>query len=161
MRRSTNKHNSDTTPNQQTTTTKMRALQVLALSVLVLLVVADPPAKPAKVVRSLLQACRKEIPTLCKDRKDAMRCLTAKAAEVQDPVCATWLNARTTCNKFLQDSQKCAPKDNLRVCLRKLPKEDVPATCSDTDYYKSVRMFGSFRRRVSKAPSANVQSGTA
>lgn len=97
--------------------------------------------------RSILQACRKELPTLCKDRKDAMRCLSTKAAEVKDPVCAEWLNARASCNKFLKDNNKCPAKENSRVCLRNIAKEELPAACSDSDYYKSVKLFGAFRRR--------------
>lgn len=115
--------------------------------------------QPAEVAtkrkpRSILQACRKELPTLCKDRKDSMRCLTSKAPEVSDKVCKEWLDARAGCNKFLKDNKKCAAKENARVCLRNIAKEELPSDCAESDYYKSVKLFGAFRRRASRPPQS-------
>lgn len=119
--------------------------------------VAQTPVPPVatkalRKPRSILQACRKELPTLCKDRKDSMRCLTAKHTEVKDVVCREWLDARAGCNTFLKENKKCAAKENARVCLRNIAKEELPASCSDSEYYKSVKLFGAFRRRASRQP---------
>lgn len=107
--------------------------------------------------RSILQACRKELPVVCKDRKDAMRCLASNADKVQDPVCQEWLNARSTCNKFLKENNKCTAQQNARICLRNIAKEELPAACAETDYYKSVKLFGAFRRRT-RAPKGESKS---
>jgi hypothetical protein len=123
--------------------------------------VAEETAAPAGLTkrkpRSILQACRKELPVICKDRKDAMRCLASSADKVQDPVCQEWLTARATCNKFLKENNKCTAQQNARICLRNIAKEELPETCAETDYYKSVKLFGAFRRRT-RVPKGESKS---
>jgi hypothetical protein len=107
-----------------------------------------PVVASARKPRSILQACRKELPLICKDRKDMMRCLASNADKVQDPVCQEWLSARTACNKFLKENNKCTAQQNSRICLRNIAKEELPTSCAESDYYKSVKLFGAFRRRT-------------
>lgn len=115
------------------------------------------PAVTKRKPRSILQACRKELPVICKDRKDAMRCLASSADKVQDPVCQEWLTARATCNKVLKESNKCTAQQNARICLRNIAKEELPDSCTETDYYKSVKLFGAFRRRT-RVPKGESKS---
>lgn len=95
--------------------------------------------------RSILQACRSELPTLCKERKDLMRCLGAKEDQVKDETCKSWLAARSSCNEYVKKSGKCQ-KQSPRVCLRGAKEEDLPAACAQSAYYKSVKLFGAFRQ---------------
>lgn len=111
---------------------------------------------PVRKARSVLQACRKQVPALCPDRKDVMKCLQDNVAAVTDEDCKSWVTARKECLESASQSDKCAKKENPRSCLRTLKKEDLSESCTSSDFYKSVRMFGSFKRRgkASNAPNA-------
>ena len=121
---------------------------------------AKADVKPAKKPvadrkpRSILQACRSELPTLCKERKDLMRCLGSKEEQVKDETCRDWLKARTSCNEYVKTSGKCQ-KQSPRVCLRAAKEEDLPQECAQSAYYKSVKLFGAFRQvKRTLAPKA-------
>ena len=129
----------------------MRALVVaLVLIVLAAVVVAqDAPVatKPVRKPRSVLQACRKQLTSVCPDRKDTMKCLQDGADSITDETCKSWVLARKACLTAASASTKCAKKENPRSCLRSLAAEDLNEECTSSDFYKSVRMFGAFRRR--------------
>ena len=97
--------------------------------------------------RSIMQACRKEFLRLCSDRKDAVKCLAASKDKVEDTTCKTWLDARESCLDAVKKSKQCDEKESPRACLRRLDRALLPDQCSESDFYRSVKMFGMFRRR--------------
>ena len=123
------------------------AVVILALAAVVLSQDAPAGTKPVRKPRSVLQACRKQLTSVCPDRKDTMKCLEDKIDSITDETCKAWVNARKTCLASASTSSKCAKKENPRSCLRSLPKDELSEDCTSTDFYKSVRMFGAFRRR--------------
>jgi hypothetical protein len=128
----------------------MRALfaAIVLLALVALALAQDAPVGKAQVrkARSVLQACRKQLPTLCPQSKNTMKCLEDGLESITDDVCKSWVQARKTCLAAATSSAKCSKKENPRSCLRSLKAEDLGAECTDTDFYKSVRMFGAIRR---------------
>ena len=108
-------------------------------------VIATKP--PRLRSRSIMQACRKEFLRLCSDRKDAVKCLAASKDKVEDTTCKTWLDARESCLDAVKKSKQCDEKESPRACLRRLDRALLPDQCSESDFYRSVKMFGMFRRR--------------
>jgi hypothetical protein len=135
----------------------MRSLLLLvAFVALVAVVMAQDADKTQgktqqRKARSVLQACRKQLPTLCANRKDTMKCLEDGLESITDEVCKSWVQARKTCLAAATSSSKCAKKENPRSCLRSLKAEDLGSECTETDFYKSVRMFGAIRRGKGKS----------
>ena len=102
-------------------------------------------------VRSLLQACRKDVGTICTDKKALVKCLAENADKITDETCKTWVDAREVCMKAAKGNAACGPKDSARQCLRSIDAAALPDTCTSSDFFKSVKMFGMFRRSKSLA----------
>ena len=95
------------------------------------------PRKP----RSLVQACRKEVRSLCPgSMKSLNACMQQKVSQISDETCKTWVQASAACDGAVSGNAKCGEKETPRQCLRKLQKSDLPEECTSTDYYQSIRM---------------------
>jgi hypothetical protein len=91
--------------------------------------------------RSLVQACRKEVRSLCPGSMRSLnKCMQEKVEQVNDATCKKWVQASASCDTAAAASAKCGEKDTPRACLRKLAKGDLPDDCTSSDYYKSIRM---------------------
>lgn len=115
--------------------------------------------RPRKVrpIRSLLQACRKDIGAICTDKKALVKCLADNSEKITDETCKTWVNARDVCMKAAKGNAACGPKDSARQCLRSVDATTLPEECTKSDFFKSVKMFGMFRRSsksIAKKPIA-------
>eukprot|EP00758_Cryptobia_borreli_P013773 Tbor_TRINITY_DN5865_c0_g3::TRINITY_DN5865_c0_g3_i3::g.6120::m.6120 len=65
--------------------------------------------RPPVMYRSLLQACRTVIPSLCPGKGAIVLCLTSKADKITDKVCKTWVDARYACKSAI-DGHKYTDK---------------------------------------------------
>lgn len=117
-------------------------LFLLVLIVTVLSVAAAAETLPPRRVRSIVQACRKEVRTLCPggSMKDINKCLQEKIGQVTDTTCQKWIKWSAQCDEAIAGNAKCSPKDNSRMCLRKVPKAELPDSCTQNEYYASIRM---------------------
>ena len=113
----------------------------------------DRPKQPVVPLgpRSLLQACRKEIPRLCPEKKALVKCLSEKSLQIVDDECKSWVVARDSCAKAAKVSPMCTPKDSPRQCLRKVAESELPPECVNSEFYKSVKKFSMFRKNPGKS----------
>ena len=136
----------------------MRALLAIAVLLALVAVVLGQDAAPGvaegraikvqvRKARSVLQACRKQLPTLCPQSKNSMKCLEDGIESITDDICKSWVQARKTCLAAAKSSDNCSKKENPRSCLRSLKPDDLGSECTSSDFYKSVRMFGAIRRQ--------------
>lgn len=108
-------------------------------------------------VRSLLQACRKDVATICTDKKALVKCLAENADKITDETCKTWVGAREVCMKAAKGNAACGSKDSARQCLRSIDAAALPEECTSSDFFKSVKMFGMFRRSKSLAAKKDAK----
>eukprot|EP00658_Telonema_sp_P-2_P007361 TRINITY_DN12744_c0_g1_i1.p1 TRINITY_DN12744_c0_g1~~TRINITY_DN12744_c0_g1_i1.p1 ORF type:complete len:179 (+),score=73.14 TRINITY_DN12744_c0_g1_i1:144-680(+) len=113
-----------------------------------------PRSRP---VRSLLQACRKDVATICTDKKALVKCLAENTDKITDETCKTWVGAREVCMKAAKGNAACGPKDSARQCLRSIDAAALPEECTSSDFFKSVKMFGMFRRSKSLAAKKDAK----
>ena len=112
-------------------------------------VVATKPP-PSLRIRTIIQACRKEFLRLCADRKDAVKCLAENTDKVEDSTCKTWLEARESCLGAVKKNKDCDEKESPRACLRRLNRSVLPELCSESDFYRSMKMFSQASRKAGR-----------
>ncbi len=116
-------------------------------------------------VRSLMQACRKDISSVCKANKDIMQCLEDGVESITDDTCKSWVQARKTCLAATRSSEQCSNKKtsnnddplfgrwvHTQLCMLTMTPEDLGSECVSSDYYKSISMVMAFRNRPSRRP---------
>ncbi|EPY16169.1 hypothetical protein STCU_11506 [Strigomonas culicis] len=95
--------------------------------------------------RNIAQACRDELTATCDHRyNDFPDCLLTHFKKVKSPTCKTWLLARSICNSFVKNNNKCGYDQtifNYRECIRNVPLDELPVQCRESDYYKSLKRF--------------------
>lgn len=97
-------------------------------------------------LRSIFQACRKEMRRLCAGNVH-LGCLIEKKANVTDDRCMSWLDARAAC---LQDVKNTKCEMPFLQCLVKMPAKDLSQTCKESDFYSSTKQR--VRRFVPRRP---------
>jgi hypothetical protein len=101
--------------------------------------------------RSMLQACSKDIQKFCSNIPQVPdkvgKCLTTNIDSLEIPRCRQWLQARSKCMEDSQKSGKCDKAEGLARCLARLAADEVSNSCSGSDFYKALQMYGRFKRR--------------
>lgn len=105
-----------------------------------------PPVAPPKV-RSIFQACRKDLRTLC-GGVPHLQCLTEHRANITSTTCTEWIDGRAAC---LEDVKKAGCKLPFFQCLSKLEDSAVSEKCATSEFFKSARwrVHRVFRRQRS------------
>ena len=88
------------------------------------------------MIRSIFQACRKEMKRLCAGNMN-LACLVEKKSNITDQQCEAWLDARAAC---LQDVKTAKCQLPFLQCVVKIPEKDLSAACKDSDFYKSTKL---------------------
>jgi hypothetical protein len=139
--------------------------------------------------RSIFQACRKDIESLCMkaddskgadkgDRRRALRnaasCLETKKDEVKDESCRAWLNARdkcfadaeTACPALVKgDDDKAKAKgatDRGRrmMCLRQAPADKFSTECTQSDFFKAIIGMRRFHKAGANKKDGNKEKAS-
>lgn len=96
----------------------------------------------ADAVVSLLSKCRYEHAEFCHDRNDPVKCLSnAREQMPRGSTCRTWLEAHHSCFAAVDANPSCDREvESKRECLVKLLEEDLPMECTDSEYYRIVKL---------------------
>ncbi|RNF11822.1 hypothetical protein TraAM80_00656 [Trypanosoma rangeli] len=151
------------------------AFQVLPLH-------AEPSPIPARAQRSSTQkipfrasptdllvfpfsACDADVKQLCPTQKESpLKCLlqhfeSQRSSEYPwrrrpafSKACSRWLWARQECVSYVRLAGKCRVSESARDCLRRVPPRDLPPGCRDTEYYRSVLLYGEMKRTQRMRP---------
>ncbi|KAF8288964.1 Enriched in surface-labeled proteome protein 18 [Trypanosoma cruzi] len=61
--------------------------------------------------------------------------------------CSRWLWARQECVSYVRQTGICRASESARNCLRRIPPRGIPSGCRDTEYYRSVLLYGEMKRK--------------
>ncbi|ORC93144.1 uncharacterized protein TM35_000024700 [Trypanosoma theileri] len=61
--------------------------------------------------------------------------------------CSSWLRAREVCVTYVRRSGRCRASETARECLRRVPASLLPPGCRNTDYHRSVMLYGEMKRQ--------------
>jgi hypothetical protein len=102
-----------------------------------------------KMVRSLIQACREEAPSLCTKAtgyREIVTCLESKLFFIKDPICKDWVVARKACVSEAFRLGRCAANEGAIRCLRMVMRDkvvsgDLSAECTSSDFFKALQLY--------------------
>ncbi|KAH9582240.1 hypothetical protein LSM04_008178 [Trypanosoma melophagium] len=61
--------------------------------------------------------------------------------------CSSWLRAREVCVTYVRRTGRCRASETARECLRRVPASLLPPGCRNTDYHRSVILYGEMKRQ--------------
>jgi hypothetical protein len=102
-----------------------------------------------KMVRSLIQACREEAPSLCPKAsgyREIVTCLENKLFFIKDTICKDWVVARKTCVAEAFRLGRCAANEGAIRCLRlvmrdKVVSGDLSSECTSSNFFKALQLY--------------------
>ena len=116
----------------------MRVLLIVLLLIVCVVATARPSSEHPKV-RSLHQACHRELIALCPSKKEMAKCLDSHRDEIKDEVCKRWVDARRLCYKELEGQSMCKGM-RTRECIRKAKEDLLSEQCRESEYFQSIRL---------------------
>ncbi|RNF13499.1 uncharacterized protein Tco025E_06173 [Trypanosoma conorhini] len=122
-------------------------------------------ASPTKFLVFPFAACDADAKRLCPTQKESpLKCLLqhfesqrfSEAPWRRRPAfseaCRRWLWARQECVSYVRLPGRCRASESARDCLRRVPPRDLPPGCRDTEYYRSVLLYGEMKSKQGMRP---------
>jgi hypothetical protein len=87
-----------------------------------------------------VQACRHEIPRLCRDVRNPLECLESKLEQVLDHECEMLVIARKDCYTAVTTNYAtiCQSAESAKYCLRRVSSAVLPRECAASEFYRSI-----------------------